>query len=96
MPLAQKISAAIAIYFVMWWIVLFAILPFGVRSQHEEGPAVEGTDPGAPVLARMAWKLLWTTIVTTVIFVTGYILHSAGYLTIDRVADLMGVPRSNW
>jgi predicted secreted protein len=96
MPLAQKISALVAIYFVMWWIVLFAVLPFGVRSQHEEGPPVEGTEPGAPVLARMARKLLWTTVVTTVIFGTGYALYAAGYLSLDRVADMMGVPKGNW
>lgn len=96
MPLAQKISALVAIYFVMWWIVLFAILPFGVRSQHEDGPPIEGTDPGAPVLARMARKLLWTTVTTTVIFAAGYGLYAAGYLSIDRIADLMGVPKSSW
>ena len=38
---------AIAIYFTIWWIVLFAILPWGVRSQHEDGEVVAGTDPGA-------------------------------------------------
>lgn len=96
MPLAQKISALVAIYFVVWWIVLFAVLPFGVRSQHEDGPSAEGTDPGAPVMARMARKLLWTTVATTVLFAVGYGLYAAGYLTIDRVADLMGVPKSRW
>ena len=47
------ISTALAIYFVVWWIVLFLTLPFGVRSQHEDGEGAPGTDPGAPVLARM-------------------------------------------
>lgn len=93
---AQQISAAVAIYFVMWWIVLFAVLPFGIRTQHEEGSAVEGTEPGAPVLVRMGRKLLWTTSVTTVIFVTGYWLYAAGYLSMDRLADMMGVPKGNW
>ena len=35
--MAYTISTAFAIYFVMWWIVLFLTLPFGVRSQHEDG-----------------------------------------------------------
>ena len=30
---------------------------------------VEGTDPGAPVRPLMWWKALWTTIVTTILFV---------------------------
>ncbi len=96
MSTVQQISAAVAIYFVMWWIVLFAVLPFGVRSQHEDGPPIEGTDPGAPVLARMARKLVWTTIVTTIIFAIGYALSYTGYLSVDRLADMMGVPRGNW
>ena len=51
--MAYTISTAFAIYFVMWWIVLFVTLPFGVRSQHEDGEGVPGTDPGAPVATRM-------------------------------------------
>ena len=35
--MAYTISSAIAIYFVLWWIVLFVVLPFGVRSQSEDG-----------------------------------------------------------
>ena len=43
----------------MWWLVLFVTLPFGVRSQHEDGEGAPGTDPGAPILARMGHKLIW-------------------------------------
>jgi hypothetical protein len=35
--MAYTISTALAIYFVLWWVTLFLTLPFGVRSQHEEG-----------------------------------------------------------
>ena len=59
---------ALAIYFTMWWTVLFAILPFGVRSQAEEGGGPAGTDPGAPVVPRMAIKAAWTTLVSAVLF----------------------------
>ena len=64
--MAYSISTALAIYFVMWWIVLFLTLPFGVRSQHEDGEGAPGTDPGAPILARMGRKLLWTTLISGV------------------------------
>jgi len=63
---------AIAIYFTVWWIVLFAILPFGVRSQHEAGEVVEGTDPGAPTAPRLAAKAVATTIVSAILFVGIY------------------------
>ena len=56
--MAYSLSTAFGIYFVLWWVVLFVTLPFGVRSQHEDGEGTPGTDPGAPVMARMGYKLL--------------------------------------
>ena len=32
----------IALYFIIWWTLLFAILPFGVRSQAEAGEVAHG------------------------------------------------------
>ena len=66
--MAYTISTAFAIYFVLWWVVLFLTLPFGVRSQHEDGEGAPGTDPGAPIMARMGRKLIWTTLISAVIF----------------------------
>ncbi len=94
--MAYNISTALAIYFVVWWIVLFVTLPFGVRSQHEDGEgagqAVPGADPGAPVLARMGWKLLWTTIISAVAFGIGMWAYYQGFLNIERLSRLMGLP----
>ncbi len=33
----MSITYGLAVYFMMWWILLFAALPFGVRTQAEEG-----------------------------------------------------------
>ena len=90
--MAYSISTAIAIYFVLWWIVLFLTLPFGVRSQHEDGAGAPGTDPGAPILARMGSKLLWTTLISGVIFTIAMWAYYQGYLNIERLAKLMGTP----
>jgi len=60
---------AVAIFFTMWWIVLLAVLPFGVRAPHEEGEELpKGCDPGAPVKPKLAQKALITTLVTTTLF----------------------------
>jgi predicted secreted protein len=42
------LGSAIAIYFVIWWITLFAVLPFGVRTQAEAGDVVPGAPASAP------------------------------------------------
>ena len=53
--MAYTISTALAIYFVMWWLVLFVTLPFGVRSQHEDGEGAGHVIP-APTPARRFWR----------------------------------------
>ena len=90
--MAVQISTALAIYFVIWWISLFLTLPFGVRSQHEDGGGAPGTDPGAPVLTGMKRKLVWTTIISAIIYGLGVAAYHAGYLSLDRLSRLMGMP----
>ena len=90
--MAYSLSTAFAIYFVVWWLGLFLTLPFGVRSQHEDGEGAPGTDPGAPVMARMGWKLFWTTIISAVLFGIGMWAYQQGYLNIERLSKLMGLP----
>lgn len=59
----------IALFFVVWWIVLFAVLPFGVRTQHEAGDVVPGTPASAPNRFRLVRVFLINTVVATVVFV---------------------------
>jgi predicted secreted protein len=90
--MVYSISTAFAIYFVLWWVVLFVTLPFGVRSQHEDGESVPGTDPGAPIASQMGRKLIWTTAISAVIFASAMLAFNAGYLNIERLSKLMGIP----
>ena len=90
--MAYTISTALAIYFVIWWIVLFLTLPFGVRSQHEDGEGAPGTDPGAPIVSHMGRKLIWTTVISAIIFASAMLAFNAGYFNIERLSKLMGIP----
>jgi predicted secreted protein len=90
--MAYTISTGFAIYFVVWWITLFLTLPFGVRSLHEEGGGSPGTDPGAPVATRMGRKLIWTTLLSAVIYAVGVWAFFEGYLNIERLSKMMGMP----
>ena len=89
--MAYTISTAFAIYFVIWWIVLFLTLPFGVRSQHEDGEGAPGTDPGAPVVTGMGRKLIWTTVISAVIYAVSVLAYNAGFLNVERLTKLMGI-----
>ena len=90
--MVYTISTAFAIYFVIWWIALFLTLPFGVRSQHEDGEGAPGTDPGAPVVTQMRAKLIWTTVISAVFFAVAWLAYDAGYLNVERLSRLMGMP----
>ena len=66
----MTIVTSLAIYFIIWWVVLFAVLPFGVRNSHEAGAQVgDGHDAGAPVAHGLLWKAGMTTVVSAVIYV---------------------------
>lgn len=57
-----------AIYFVVWWLCLFLVLPFRVRNQVDAGEWVEGTERGAPAgLFRLWPKLLAATLLAAVV-----------------------------
>ena len=86
------VASYFAIYFVLWWIVLFAVLPFGVKSQSESGGGVAGSDPGAPMFHRMARKLIWTTVASTILFALGVWGFRVGLFNIERASRLMGFP----
>jgi predicted secreted protein len=68
-------TTILAIYFLIWWVTLFAVLPFGARSQSDAGEMTPGTDPGAPAVHRVWRKLLITTLVASIIFGTLYVSY---------------------
>jgi predicted secreted protein len=80
-----------ALYFVIWWITLFAVLPWGVRSQHEGGEMAPGTDPGAPMLPRIRAKLIWTTILASVIFGLFYWGYVSRIASVEDLGTLWGL-----
>lgn len=85
-------TTALAIYFIIWWVVLFAVLPFGVRNPAEEGVAVEaGHDPGAPTVPALKAKLLWTTIVASVVFAICWLVYTYRLVTLEDLATLWGL-----
>jgi predicted secreted protein len=86
-------TTAVAIYFLIWWVTLFAVLPFGVRSQAEGGEVVPGSDPGAPAIPRLLWKMFWTTIVSGAIFAILYVVYVYRLIALEDLLRLMGMPR---
>jgi predicted secreted protein len=84
-------TTGVAIYFIVWWITLFAVLPWGVRSQAESGDVVPGSDPGAPAIPHLLAKLVWTTVVASVVFALAALIYVYRLVTLDDLATLFGL-----
>lgn len=52
----MSITGSIVVFILLWWLVLFIILPRNISSQQEKGNVVEGTDPGAPASPKIKKK----------------------------------------
>lgn len=66
------VAGAIATYLMIWWLTFLAVLPWGVRSQHEHGERLQGTEPGAPVAHGLGRKALVTSLIAAVIWLVVY------------------------
>ena len=88
----MKPTTIFAIYFLIWWLSFFAVLPFGARSQSEAGEMTPGTDPGAPAVHRLWGKLLWTTLVATIVFGLLYVSYVNNLIPFEFLKRISAPP----
>lgn len=81
----MSITFGLAIYLIIWWLVLFVILPTGVRTQQEVGEIVPGTPESAPAAPQMLRKLVLTTLVSVAVFAVVYVVIVYKLIDLDRV-----------
>ena len=79
----MSITGSIVVYVCMWWIVFFAILPIDVNR--EKPIKIEGEDPGSPENPKMLKKFIYTTGITTIIFLIIYLLMKFEYLNLRNI-----------
>ena len=77
------ITGSIIVYVLIWWIIFFSVLPVGIQSNKEKfQEKIEGIDPGAPNNPNIAKKFLFTTIITSIIFIVIYYLVEINLLNL--------------
>jgi predicted secreted protein len=84
----MSIGSLIALYFIIWWLTLFTVLPFGVRSQQETGETVTGSDPGAPAMMRLGRIVLINSCVALVVLALVWIVYIENWFNIDIISDM--------
>jgi predicted secreted protein len=87
----MSVVTILAIYFMVWWVVLFAVLPWGATSPHESGANVgPGHAPSAPLRPMLMRKLLATTVIAAVIVGIGAGLWRFGFLSLENLSFMPG------
>jgi predicted secreted protein len=77
--------SALAVYFVTWWVTLFLVLPFHMRSPAADGRAVPGAEPSAPARPRIVRLFLINTGLSAAIFAGIYALLSTGLVAPENL-----------
>lgn len=81
--------SAFAIFFIIWWLVLFTVLPIGIRSQIEEGDTTLGTEHGAPTSPQIGRKMLLTTAISIAVFGVFYLVTVVFGFGVDSIPRLV-------
>ena len=83
----MSLVALAAIYFVVWWLVLFAVLPWGVHTQDDEGEVVLGSVCSAPARPMLVKKAIATTIVAAIVVGALWVAVDVYGFSVWTVAD---------
>ncbi len=79
-------TSALAIYILFWVMCAFLVMPFGMRTAHDEAQdLVPGQAESAPVQFRPGKIILRTTIVATLAFGLYYANYVNGWLTPEMI-----------
>ena len=81
----MAITSAIVVFAVVWFLVLFCVLPFGGPSQSEMGEVSPGTPRSAPANPRMKRKFAITTVITLVIWGPLCLAIIYGYINVETM-----------
>jgi len=72
------IATGLAVYFVVWWLTLFTVLPWGNKPDEE---VQEGNVPSAPARPRLWLKAGITTVIAGVIWILIWLVVRADWIS---------------
>ncbi len=78
----MSVTGSLIIFVLIWWIIFFSLLPIDVDRKHKE--MVEGVDKGSPENPKIIKKIIYTTLITSIIFIGIFMLVKYDYLNLRR------------
>lgn len=85
----MSLLTALAVYFIIWWVTLFAILPIGIRTQADEKDVTLGTAESAPLKLQMRKKVMMTSLVSVVIFGVYFLITVMLGFSVDSIPRIV-------
>jgi predicted secreted protein len=79
-------ASGILVFVVLWWLVIFAVLPWGVRIPDNPEPGHATSAPEKPMLGR---KVLATTAITAVLWLVVYFIVQSDWISFREMARHM-------
>ncbi len=79
----MSITGSVVIFVCLWWIVFFSLLPIDVNREKKGN--IEGIDPGAPENPKILKKIIYSSFITSIIFIIIYLLVKYEYLNLRNL-----------
>ncbi len=78
----MSIVSALVLYAVIWFLVLFVVLPIRLETQGDRGEIVPGTHAGAPANLQMGRKARLVSVIAAAIWVVVAGVILSGVVTV--------------
>ena len=76
------------IFFILWWIVFFIVLPLNITTHMDKGINVEGIHGSVSIKPKKLLKIIITTFVTFIILLILVVIFYFNILTIDGILGI--------
>lgn len=85
----MDIVSGIVVFMIVWWTVIFCVLPLGMSSTQEKAENGEYIAPGAPKFVNMKKKFILTTVISIIVWIIIYILIDIEIISFRELADAL-------
>ncbi len=86
----MTITAALVLYAVIWFMILFICLPINLTTQEEAGEVIPGTPASAPENGDLRKKIKLVTLISLAIWILTFSIIVSGIFQISDF-DIFGI-----
>jgi predicted secreted protein len=84
----MNVFSGIVVYVLIWWMVFFCTLPFGIEN---EARPKDGAMPGAPINPGLKKKVIIAFAVATVLWIVAFAVISSNLISFHDIAAKMSM-----